>query len=432
MRPAALSKAEHSVAMSNHIVKTTQAYDFLALVPQLVGFTPENSVVLVAFRGNRTCGALRFNLPETNTPVQVQKRIATSLIGTVCKIPGADALVPVIYTAQAVGETGALPYERFADSLAERAELSGFLVRDALCVASDAWGSYLDLRCPAAGNPLGQIASSTVHADMPAEFRHGLGTVQSGTELPAVDSATKDRVSTQYRRLQRGFESPDGWSALVSRIGEVVDPVEMAEVALGWEPETLTPAHAAALLCLVQGPGTRDQVMVQFAFGPKAGAEAHAANVRYWGLQRQTGLAMDDIVALDLAAEKSRAVPRLKGGTDNAEDAEARARRRGLLMGDLMLGNTRDRPDPRRCERAIDLLKTVVAMAPRAARPAPLCMLAWLSWAMGRGSISAIFIDKVVAIDPEYSMAQLLETLLGSGHLPEWAFQIPIDEAAEC
>jgi len=41
--------------MTPTIVKTREAHDFLALVPQLAGFQPERSVVLVAFRGNRTC-----------------------------------------------------------------------------------------------------------------------------------------------------------------------------------------------------------------------------------------------------------------------------------------------------------------------------------------------------------------------------------------
>jgi hypothetical protein len=64
-------------------------------------------------------------------------------------------------------------------------------------------------------------------------------------------------------------------------------------------------------------------------------------------------------------------------------------------------------------------------MAPRSAKPAPLCMLAWLSWALGSGSVAGFFVDQALAIDPQYSMAILLEVLLASGHLPEWAFAVP-------
>ncbi|HWU57763.1 MAG TPA: DUF4192 family protein, partial [Microbacteriaceae bacterium] len=45
------------------IVKTTKPQDLLALVPHLVGFRPSNSLVLVAFRGKRTGGAYRVDLP---------------------------------------------------------------------------------------------------------------------------------------------------------------------------------------------------------------------------------------------------------------------------------------------------------------------------------------------------------------------------------
>ena len=420
------------MGMPNHIVKTKEAHDFLALVPQLIGFTPHDSVVLVAFRGNRTCGAMRFNLPQADVPAKVEKRIATSLIGMLCKIPGVDAVVPVIYTADSVALARGLPHGRFADVLAKRAELSGFLVRDALCVGSDAWGSYLDSRCPAAGHPLSQISSSPVYAAMPQELLRRLGSVQNGTELPTADRAMKERVGAQFRRLQKGFPATETGPALVSRIGEVVDPVELAEVALGWASSELTAQDAAALLFLVQGPGTRDQMMVQFAFGREAGDEAHAANLRYWELQRRTGLTMDDIVALELAAEDVRAAEKTGAGAGTelamADEAEARERRRGFLMGDLMLGNTLERPNPDRCDRAISLLKTVVALAPRAARPAPLCMLAWLSWVLGSGSVAGIFIDQALEIDPQYSMAQLLNSLLGSGHLPDWAFHMFADE----
>ncbi|KFF60902.1 hypothetical protein JF66_01240 [Cryobacterium sp. MLB-32] len=142
--------------MQPTIVKTRKASDFLALVPQLVGFLPEQSLVLVAFRGNRTCGALRFNLPDTDAPLKVHKRIATTLVGTLCKIPGVDAVVPVVYTGDCFAAVGGMPQEDFLGCLMKRAEMSGFLVRDALCVAADAWGSYCDPNCPASGRRSGR------------------------------------------------------------------------------------------------------------------------------------------------------------------------------------------------------------------------------------------------------------------------------------
>jgi len=391
--------------MQTTIVKARHAYDFLALVPQLVGFQPENSMVLVAFRGNRTCGALRFNLPGPECAPKVHKRIATTLIGTLCKIPGVDAVVPVVYTASSCAAVVGLPHERFVTSLVKRAELSGFLVRDALCVGADGWGSYLDPRCPEAGRPLADIAASTVHTAIPTSARRGLGTLHSGTELPLVSPAERERVARACRRYRR-FGAPAD-SAELLPVTEVLNPIDTAEEALTWDASAPTPEQVAKLLFLVQAAGDRDQVMLQFAFGREVGVLAHAANEHYRQRQEATGRDMDDLVDEEQAAGTNTEVRRI---------------------GDLMLGLTEDRPVPERIECAIALLKRVVSSAPRSARPAPLCMLAWLSWALGRGTVAGIFIDQALALDPEYGMGILLNTLVCSGLLPEWAYAVPLDQ----
>lgn len=395
--------------MPTNIVKTGQAHDFLALVPQLAGFLPENSIVLVAFRGTRTCGALRFNLPDPNLAPKLYKRIATSLVGALCKIPGVDAVVPVSYTDDRFGERSGIPHECFVDTLVKRAELAGFLVRDALCVAADGWGSYLDPDCPSGGRPLSDIAGSTVARAIPEEARRELATLRSRADLPTVDAATKVRLARELARFQRLGDEAGAQPELIAMIGDVLDPVETAEAALGWDVAALETEDAAILLYLVQGPANRDQMMLQFAFGRQVGVQAFELNARYAAIQRITGRSMDDIV---------RAEQEAGAGGDPAG------------TGDLMLGLSSERPDPDRVEQAIRLLKTIVALAPRRARPAPLCMLAWLSWALGRGSVAGIFIDQALALDPGYSMARLLCTLFSSGRLPEWAYTATPEESA--
>ena len=208
--------------MQKTIVKTPTPQDFLALVPQLVGFLPEQSLVLVAFRGNRTCGALRFNLPRDEAGASELRRIAGTLLGTLCKIPGVDALVPVVYTEQEIGDEPAgaeadLPHGAFLRAIQARAGESGFLVRDALCVAADGWASYLDLgqgrlrpgRAPVAAagravrHPLSDIAASSVAQGIPAGSRREIATLQTGAELPKVDLATRERCARRLARYQR-------------------------------------------------------------------------------------------------------------------------------------------------------------------------------------------------------------------------------------
>ena len=422
--------------MQTTIVKTKEAHDFLALVPQLLGFLPEKSMVLVAFRGNRTCGAMRFNLPDPSAPQKIHKRIATTLIGTLCKIPGVDAIVPVAYTDDRFAAVPGIPHERFAETLIKRAEFSGFLVRDALCVGADAWGSYLDPDCPADGSPLSDIATSSVHQAIPDDARRDLASLRSGADLPKVDLATKERLARVYRRYRQLANCADTFPELAAAVGDLRDPVETAELALTLDVAALNVEAAAALLLLIQSPGNRDQMMLQFAFGEEVGIETYELNQRYWAIQRATGRSMDDIVRAELEQKQEQKAFRDgdggddddgDGGADNGSGDDESVGPGEQETGNLMLGLTNERPDPDRIERAIELLKAVVAMAPRSARPAPLCMLAWLSWALGRGSVAGIFIDQALAIDRRYSMALLLNTLFCSGHLPEWAYAVPLD-----
>ena len=392
----------HSGGMHPIIVTAQKAQDFLALVPQLLGFVPEASAVLVAFRGNRTCGALRFNLPDDGAPHTVNKRIATTLAGMLCKIPGVDGVVPVIYTHDSFAEAPGIPREQFAEVLNRRLELSGFLVRDSLCVAAEAWGSYLDPQCPAGGHPLSDIAESAVNEQAAPVTQRPLGALQIGAQPVDVTAASRDRMARVYRRYHRLIMRAENAPELFPTLGVVLDPVLIAEAALTWQNPP-TEEEAAALLVLVQSPPNRDQIMVQFAFGREEGVRAHATNRRYAQLQQTTGRSLDDLVTDEIAS-----------GDPTAQHT-----------GDIMLGLQRERPDVARIRLAITLLRTVVAMAPRSARPAPLCMLAWLSWALGSGSVAGLFVDQALAVDAHYSMATLLDLLLKSGHLPEWAFAVP-------
>jgi hypothetical protein len=96
------------------------------------------------------------------------------------------------------------------------------------------------------------------------------------------------------------------------------------------------------------------------------------------------------------------------------------------MLGRLLLGQTTTRPDPHRIERALDVLRPLVPNLPAGHRAGTLCIAAWLSWALGRGSAAGALIDRALEADPAHSMAQLLSAFIGSGALPEWAFAEPV------
>lgn len=246
------------------------------------------------------------------------------------------------------------------DGLVRRFREAGFPVRDALAVGSDGWTSHLD--ADRRVNPLAEVraAAAALGLEPPAEVPD---------RVPRADELT-------CRRFAARLADPDL---------ELLDDLPFfAERALTWTDAEFEDA-AALLLLAVQSPAARDLVMLQWAFGLELG---------------------DALSTADTCAS-------LEARTTYPDVAE--------LAAELILGRG-PAPDRERVEAAIALLTALIARADDGMRPAPLCMLAWLTWARGRGSAAGKHVDEVRAIDPEYGMAQLLDTMLNAAALPDWIF----------
>lgn len=369
------------------IITAHGAHDFLALVPTLAGFTPHDSIVLVAFRGNRTCGALRIDLPGENAPAPVRKAFATTMLGMVCKIPGVDAVVPVVYTDETFEQYSGPPRRALIANLTTRARHGGFLVRDALCVASDAWGSYVD-DGPRRGRSLDLIAESEARQTrhLPGE-RPALRDVVAEATLEPADDVSREGVTTRYMTLSGLRASVELLAVLYWEYAFDGDTVAFADglLAGSGRKDDDPVSHAALLSFLVQSPAVRDTVLMTWCWGTSAGDES--------ALTQRMFAAGEDISAMPGA---------------------------GALGGWDM-----PRPDPERIRRAIGILKYAAARLPREATPPLLTMIGWLHWALGAGSVAGRWIEQAQAVDPGYGLADLLGTMLGAGHLPDWAFDVP-------
>jgi hypothetical protein len=393
------------------IVTTASAADFLAVVPHLVGFELQNSIVFVAFHGRRTCGAMRFDLPDVvdggadDAGSTFYKRVATTLVGMLSKLPGVESVVPVVYTADPFGENGP-PRASFVRAVIARFEFSGFDVRDALCVAADGWGSYLDEKCPPRGRPLDDIAGSPVFDGLAEHERRPLGAIDQWAALPVVAEADRRLVAKSVGDfslaidggilVEAGEPSLDGSFDDDDDEADDADPETVLRRAKSrllldipyvlerilddGEAELETQA-AGLVIALARLPALRDVVMLQWAFDRDVGE--NVLNDARWFVH---GTPPDE---LDTAG--------------------------------LMLGEGR-RPDPERIERAIGLLKRITALAPKQHTPPLLSVLAWLNWALGRSSVAKIFVTAAEKTDPRYGFAELMHTVLERGMLPEWAF----------
>jgi hypothetical protein len=209
--------------------------------------------------------------------------------------------------------------------------------------------------------------------------------------IPEVDLGTAERVARLLVRYRAAAHGADADTvelgqldlAFVSEEPLPVFPLpRLVELALGLDPSRIEDRDAALLLWLLQRPVGRDAVMLQFAFGPAAGFRVLFGEAAF-----------------------------IDGDDSGVRESAA------LLFGEG------PRPDPIRITTGITILTAVTARAPKSARPAPLCVLAWLHWALGRGSVAGLLVEQALAIDPDYGFARLLLTMLDAGRLPEWAFE---------
>lgn len=386
----------HAVGMTT-IIRAGGAHDLLALVPALTGFRPERSIVCVAFRGNRSIGVLRHDLPRRPRD---RPALVTAIVGTLCRMPGVDAVVPIAYTDAMFSAGRGLPERPLLSLLVRRAEQAGFLVRDALCRAADAWGSYLDPDTPPSGHPLAMIDESDAASLAPASSS-GLGSASSGGDLPQGDERVATEIAAELDALADGAHV----EAHLARLGADADPLELVEALLRDDPGSHAVSRLAWFAHLADVPSMRDAMMLQLAFGPVVGRLAH-----------------DDAEAtVTRAADRGETIDELvRREVERGEEDEV-----SELLGRLLLGQTTTRPDPRRIERALDVLRPLIANLAAGHRAGTLCIAAWLSWALGRGSAAGALIDSALEADPAHSMAQLLSAFIGSGALPEWAFAEP-------
>jgi hypothetical protein len=378
-------------------VKAADAAQFLSLVPHLLGFTPTESLVLVPMARGRSLGAMRLDLPPESPPSSapdVISSVASSALGMICRIGEAEALVAVVYTNDLISETGKLPGASLIAALGTRADACGIPLIDALTVAGDGWGSHVDPSVPDAGRSLDELRVREPHAGALCEAGAGpepLGDQTSGAVLPRVGQQARRAVAQALRSLDAALETICGIPC-VGGSADRIDPAALEaacelddlpalfESALTWHPAA-PPMHTAMLGWCLSRPSLRDIALVQ------------------WASDRRGG---DAAMEAQLGWEKSGDYP--------------------ADLASIMWGEG-PRPDAARLETALALVREVGALMPKAQRPGPLAVCAWLSWALGRSSHADRYAAQALSIDHRHGLSEIVRSFVQAGHLPEWAFR---------
>lgn len=365
----------------NTVLRATDSAEFLAMVPALAGFTPRQSIVLLPFQHSRAHGAMRIDLPHAE--VELDDYVDTA-IGLISRIVGTDAVAVVVYTDEAPQQTPdgiVLPTSVVVDELLGLASDLGLGIVDALCVTPDGWSSYLH------HDPILHPNDDIPTAPAMPGISDVSGDQGAGASLPVVDLAEKERVGLALRELSDVLahdpeigsrrENPQALAASL-----LLDDLPAFFEDLLDAPENQAPFVTAALLWCLDRPRFRDVALVQWATDVSVGLRTLDAQLSY-----------------------------AAGGTSIPGD-----------LGDVFLGRG-PHPDPDRLRVALTVVRNAAARAPRASRPAPLTAAAWLSWALGRSTHAAHYLRLATEIEPSYSLALLLRTMVNAAILPEWTFR---------
>lgn len=360
------------------IVSATRPHELLAYLPALAGFTPQHSLALVPFAGNRSCGVLRVDLPRGVTD---RSEFVARLIGLVCQVRDADAVAIVVYD-DAESDAGELPWSGLVRELIDRAIACGLGVVDALYVGPETWAAFTDAQ--GTRHPVGEIL---IPPTIP-----GIGDVSGdqfhGTALPVIDEEERELVARTLKASRGVLDDrlagrPSRRTTPTARdVRARLDDLPAFFERILDAPTSPDTRDTVALSWCLNRPLTRDVALVQWARNKRQGAIALGAQIAY---------------------------------RDHVEPVPD-------SLGQILLGAGR-RPDADRLGTALALARTVAARVPDTDRVGPFVASAWLSWALGRSTHADEYITRALTIDPRHSMASLIKTMLDAAILPGWAFK---------
>src|SRR5690606_8157069 len=107
------------------IIRATNAADFLAMVPALVGRRPERSIVFIPFAGTRTFPtACRLDLPQRERRADI-RGVVHAALGILSRIREADRVDVVVYSDRSFADERGIPHLDLGRAAVEGLERAG-------------------------------------------------------------------------------------------------------------------------------------------------------------------------------------------------------------------------------------------------------------------------------------------------------------------
>lgn len=339
--------------------------DVLAYIPHALGFHPQKSLVLLLIVGQRLEATLRVDLPGKIHPEDRQAWV-DQVLGLLRRLPQIRSVVAVVYAADETQNPHRIPYREVIGELDLALALTDVHLRQAWCLSGDRLWDYAEDDVKAT-SPRPNVALGDTNLSLVFAGSAPLDRPWDGTGIPEWDDAE------HVRRLATSLEQ------------DVLDGLEQwAEVLDMGDAQALAFLHcsqfdAARMLAGLKKRIVRD--VLPYLAG--VGAEQTIKMTEQLCLNSVTGQAKP--------------------------------------LADFLLGRGWQCPDWKRIERLWTICRDLLGVALDEERHALLCILAWIEWARGRGSMAIVLLDRVLDEQGDYRLAQLLRELMNRGAMPEWA-----------
>ncbi len=361
------------------VIRASQPAELLSLVPALAGFTPRRSLVLLPFCERFSSGAMRFDLPAAQGDLPAY---AAQAIGMLCRVPGVDAVALIVYDDQ--DGTG-IPHQNVVTEFLRRFDICGLTLIEALCVTGAVWADYRDdsARWHPLPSPPDSLAVAGI-GDVTADQSGGAALPEVSTAARAAVAAAMTEVDVAFERQARhpsNREDAARRHPLATVAVEALDNTSAFFERMLSQHEQISAFDIAALAWCLNRAHLRDVALVQWT-------RTHARGAH-------------------LTSARSTRVD----GDERAPET----------LSETLLGRG-ERPDPDRLGHALSLVRHVAASIPDETRVGAFVAAGWLAWALGRSSQASVYLEKAITLDPTHTMATLLQTMIDSGMLPDWAF----------
>lgn len=355
--------------------------DLLSFIPYEFGYQPHDSLVAVTIRGaptNPTFGLFgRLGVIPTEDPEASAARRA-GFLANLHRQRTVDGYIVVysepffaeIARGGGVADSHQGEVQAIFTELAHLYDYPAFTPRQTLVVGTSRWRCFTcpaPGHCPERGHPTADLSHTRISLEMVVQGRTYAPNRESLVTIPTYIPAPRAalEVADTFDRVRHGPQGlgSDRWKDRVGRRWQRA--IDM--ILTGADPSRLPAEELSVLGMSLASIPVRDNVI--------------------YSLCTQRPLP-------DVRTESERHFAQMF--TDE------------------------ERPEPAVSAAGIELLKMAVKHCPPQFRAPALAVWGWCHWWNGHGTEADILVDHALGVDPHYSLARTLETVLAANLLPPW------------